>query len=122
MAIRYVALMLVCLMVSAYRVFVPLARPPAAPAVEVARLLREGDAESLIALGQPIPLSRASIFDLELISGVSDRMASRILEKKGEILTQATILPPERKWLALTLVHGIGPKNGRKLARWIAFE
>lgn len=122
MAIRFVVLMLVCLAISLYRAMIPMERPEPVSPLEVARLLREGDAESLLALGRPIPLSQANIFDLELISGVSDTMASRIIEKKGEILTQASILPPDRKWLALTLVHGIGAKNGRKLARSIALE
>jgi hypothetical protein len=122
MARRYLLLILVIFGISLYRLLVPKGHPSSVPEVEVARLLREGDGESLLALGQPIPLSRASLYDLELIKGLSDRTAGRILERKGEILLQASLLPEGRKWEALTLVQGIGPKNGRRLSEFIALE
>jgi hypothetical protein len=122
MSRRYLILLLIIFGVSLYRIVVPESHPPSISPIEVARLLREGDAESRLALGEPLELSTASIYDLELIAGISDTMATRIMEKKGEILLQASLLPPERRWLALTLVHGIGPKKGAHLARFIAFN
>lgn len=116
MIARFAILSLALCTVSAVRVHTPEVYPRTPSPTEIARLLREGDGETRLALGEKLDLARASVFELELISGVSDRLAGRLIEQKGAIIAQASLLPPERRWVALTLVHGIGPKTAQKLS------
>lgn len=80
------------------------------------------DSEQRIACGKKIALSQADRYSLELISGISNSFSTRILESKAEILGRARSLEEDKKYKALEIVHGIGPKTSEKFGKFIAVE
>lgn len=77
------------------------------------------DPESLLSQGEKLPLRCVSAVDLELIPGVTERLAERLLEAARRLETHA------RKYgtgSALQEVKGIGPKTGQSLSRLLTFE
>src|SRR3990167_8543503 len=80
-------------------------------------LLRPNDGESILARGEKLELSTASIYDLELITGISDKLAQAVLSKREEIRLRAAKLQMKQKKSALIPVHGIGEKRALLLDR-----
>lgn len=77
------------------------------------------DPESLLATGQQMPFVCADMWSLELISGVSDTLATELLERRASILQAARHAPPE---VALQLARGVGAAKSRELAKFISME
>jgi len=77
------------------------------------------DAESHFAAGLPFPLACADIIDVELIPGVSDRLATELLASRTGVATAAARLPSAE---ALQLVRGVGPSLGHALSRYLSME
>ena len=67
-----------------------------------------GDAESLLAQGRRLPLLCSAAEDLELLPGVTDRVAGELLAAAKEL---ARIAPRLGEQEALLNVHGIGPQR-----------
>lgn len=84
--------------------------------------LESQDAEAILARGEKIALSKVGIYELELISGLSDSLANNILVKKEVILKKSRALPAHKQYQALELAHGIGEKSSEKFKALIAFE
>ena len=86
------------------------------PAVAPAAITQS---ETRLALGLKIPLRQASVYDLELIPGISDVLANRLVKATWQIMVQSLYsqgAPPEA---ALALVHGIGEKKAATFGRHI---
>jgi hypothetical protein len=79
----------------------------------------DADAETLLAFGARIPLACADIADLELIPGISDRLALELLENRARIIAHAESTS-ERE--ALQLAHGVADRTADKLASFISLE
>lgn len=77
------------------------------------------DPESLLAMGRPIPLSSSEVGDLLLIPGLGDTLAMRISSQKAEILAVASTLEERDAYTALEVVHGLGPKQSKKLSQYL---
>jgi hypothetical protein len=75
------------------------------------------DPESLLATGQKMPLACADVASLELISGVSDRMALGLIEQYPRIAT--SIREGASAETALQLAHGVGPATAKKLLHYL---
>ncbi|RMD87676.1 MAG: hypothetical protein D6808_01040 [Candidatus Dadabacteria bacterium] len=80
------------------------------------------NSEGILALGQKIPLSKADLYDLELISGISDTIGRALLRDKLKIISKARELPPGQKYKALTIVKGIGEKKAKKFYNYLTFK
>ncbi len=75
--------------------------------------------ESLFARGVPQPLACADAFDLQLIPGISEKIATRIIDRRASILKNAhSTNDPE----ALRQVFGIGESKARTFSRYLSFE
>jgi|688.fasta_scaffold21971_7 hypothetical protein len=66
------------------------------------------DAESLLAQGRLLPLLCSNANDLELLPGVTDRVAGELLASADTLARLTPELAPQD---ALLHVHGIGPKR-----------
>jgi len=77
------------------------------------------DPESLLATGATLPLACADMWSLQLITGVSDRMAEELLLKRERIIAAAETRPLAD---ALQLARGIGKKTGVTLAKLLSTE
>jgi hypothetical protein len=77
------------------------------------------DAESLLASGQGLPLMCADISTLELIPGVSDKLAVEILQRRESIRNATRDRPFED---SLQLARGIGEKNASRVTRYLSLE
>jgi len=92
------------------------------PQIDLSRLqeLAEyGNAETKLALGLKIPFSRAGVYELELIPGISDRLAFEMVSKRQVIISLARKFPPAQKYRALTVVPGIGVKTAGKIGEFL---
>lgn len=78
--------------------------------------------ESQIAVTGKVRLATAELYDLELIKGISDRLGSEILSNRAVILERARRYLPGYEYMALELVHGIGPKTAEQLGKSISFD
>ncbi len=77
------------------------------------------DAETLLAFGAPIPLACADMSDLELIPGVSDSVATELLEKRDRIIAHAR---ENSAYAALQLARGIGVRKAELLSPLLSLE
>ena len=77
------------------------------------------DSESLLAQGLRIDFWKATVYDLELIPRISDKLARRILLGRVEMRAAARVLSEEDKAKALELARGIGPKSSRTISRFL---
>ena len=91
------------------------------PEFDLPRIFDGDSFESTLALNQPLKVDQVGIFELELISGISDTLANNILRKRADMLSLAATLLTEEKHAALELVHGIGPAKAKTLAKNLAF-
>lgn len=80
------------------------------------------DAESMMASGERIPLRAATLYDLILISGISDTTAMNILTKRDEILALSESKTEPHKHKALELAKGIGVKKAHHLSSLITLD
>lgn len=76
-------------------------------------------AERAFAWGSPISLWDADQWDLELVPGISDRLARRLLAERTSLRAQADALPSAEAWKALTSVRGIGAASAERLRRYL---
>ncbi len=88
--------------------------PPSFPKYE--------NAEAAFALEQRIVFSRASIYELELIPGISDTLAFRIEAARPAILSAAAGESSKTRHLAFTTVHGIGEEIAQKLNKYLELD
>ena len=77
------------------------------------------DAESLIARMETVPLACASLLDLELIPGVTDRVASSLIERREWMLSNAALIGEQA---VLEHVHGVGPALAHTLLSFISLR
>ena len=85
------------------------------PVVSPPHLNQSNDAESKLALGQRLKLEACDVFALELIPGISDTLAFKMVEKRSTIAETAQYLSHSSKHRALEIIHGIGKKTAQKL-------
>ena len=97
-------------------------RTAALPAEALEQACRAGNSETRLACGLGVVFKNSGFFELELIPGISDRLASRILEQRRSIRAAALRLPPAKRWQALTSIKGIGAKSAVKFAVMLDFE
>ena len=76
------------------------------------------DSESLLSLKKGIVFNSATQADLELIPGVSKKLADDFLDRRGTVLAQAAKLPDEHRYEALELIKGVGKKNAKKFDQY----
>lgn len=88
------------------------------PLLNTARLNRN-DAESLLAQGRPLSLLCSSAQDLELLLGVTDRVASELLREAESLVRLAPVIGEEA---AFERVHGIGPKRAAFFATHLSLN
>ncbi|MBX7137507.1 MAG: hypothetical protein K1X83_05935 [Oligoflexia bacterium] len=79
--------------------------------IEIERIFELDPAETTLALGQKLLLSAASIYELELIKGVSDTLAFKIERAKAQL----TICEKKSARSPLQAIKGIGQKTAQKL-------
>lgn len=78
--------------------------------------------EEAFAFGEPISMWTADQWDLELIPGVSDRLAKRILADLPTLRAQADTLSGDMAWRSLLAVRGIGKVSAEKLRCYLDFR
>lgn len=81
--------------------------------------LLSGDGETRLATGVPLPISSTDIYELNLIKGISDRLAEAIIQNRASLFELAKDLPSGKKYRALASVKGIADKNSRKFGEYI---
>jgi len=74
------------------------------------------DAETRLAIGSKLPLACADMSSLELLKGVSDRLASELIRNRTSILEKSKTSSPSE---ALRLAHGIGSQTSLRLSRYL---
>jgi hypothetical protein len=74
------------------------------------------DPESRLAMGTKLPLACADISSLELLKGVSDKLATELINSRSSILEKARTSSP---FEALQLAHGIGSRTSLSLLRYL---
>lgn len=77
------------------------------------------NAEGRLAVGKKLDLCQVSVGDLELIKGISDTFAERLIEKRFEIYKAAKALPDKENHRAFEIIHGIGKSKAEKLKKYI---
>lgn len=77
------------------------------------------DAESRLACGQRIWLSKTDLYELELVPGFSERLAGQILMKREEITQKAKLLGKDNESKAFEVVKGIGAKKAHALGEYV---
>ena len=84
--------------------------------------VKADNAEGQLAIGRKFRFSSADMYDLELIPGVSDKTAARILDARTKVLERAATLPMNQRYHAFVLVHGVGQAIALKFDRYIDLE
>ena len=72
-----------------------------------------------LATGRKLDLCRAVVYELQLLPGISDALAFRIVEQQQAILRTAAELPRAGRYHALEIVHGIGRARAKKLGEFL---
>lgn len=80
------------------------------------------DAESRLACGFPLRIKEVTLYDLELIAGISDLLGNRLIERKSAIINKARNYHLKDKHKAFEIVHGIGEAKAKKLAKDLLVE
>lgn len=93
--------------------FTPALIPPSAATIQA--LQQSNDPESFLAMGKKMPFSKLGIYELELIPGISERLAIRIIDHRREILEKARTLTEENLSSAFIGIYGVGRKTADKL-------
>ena len=79
-------------------------------------------AETLLALGQKLNLSRATRTDLELIPGISSKLSGALVTNRERILKEAITKDEDQRHEAFQLVKGIGERISLKLSEFVGFD
>ncbi|NDC38484.1 MAG: hypothetical protein EBZ48_10585 [Proteobacteria bacterium] len=90
------------------------------PALGVEMVCAREDAETLLVCGRPLRLSVVDRVELELIPGITERMAEQVLANQATLLNQRQQGPSKEQ--VFVSLHGIGPKRARTLARFLALD
>ncbi len=77
------------------------------------------DPESLLARGRPLPLRCVAPVDLELIPGITDRLARELVEAAPRL---DALAKRHGDVLALQSVKGIGPERSASLAELLSLQ
>lgn len=77
------------------------------------------DPESIYSCGERITLQNADVYSLELISGISDRIALSIIARRTQIHEIAAFLRPSERHRAFEVADGVGRETARKLATFV---
>lgn len=77
------------------------------------------DTEALIACGKKVSLSTATQADLEMIPGISPRMAIDIVRLKDELLYTSTQLHPDLRYVTLTKIKGVSFKKAYEIGLYL---
>lgn len=77
------------------------------------------DAESALSCSIRLSLETADLYDLELIGGISDTRAEKILHSRAVIRSLAGWLRSEHRHRAFEVVYGIGARTATLLAQQI---
>jgi ribosomal protein S13 len=77
------------------------------------------DAESKFALGHRLDIATVDIYALELIPGISDTLAFKMIAKRSDISETAQYLSQSARHRSLEIIHGIGKKTAQKLATYL---
>jgi DNA uptake protein ComE-like DNA-binding protein len=103
------------------RAFLPEPAPPQTRALfhHQRSTTKTNPSEAALARGGKVTLSGASLGDLLLIPKLSEKHAAAILAQQKEILQKARSLPPQKRSVALELVHGIGPKTAQRISNYL---
>jgi len=114
---RYAALALLLVSFVATRHILAAALSPMYRHIATSLTAPINDPESILAIGDMIPLQCADVASLELISGVSDSLALELINKRAAILSAARTLTTDE---ALQLAHGVGENTAKRLATLIS--
>jgi hypothetical protein len=97
--------------------------PPKYPRSRIAAL-SSLNGESLLALGEKLPLSVVTEYELQLIPSVSEVTARKILERKEMLLKLARTLQNDKnsREKPLEQIHGIGPKKAARIGEYLLIE
>ena len=90
--------------------------PQALPASPIVNL----DAEGRLAAREKLALACADMSGLELISGVSDRLASELVNERKRIVSQAQADLSHEE--AMQLAHGVGAATAKKLLKYLSLS
>ena len=77
------------------------------------------DSETQLALGYKLNISSLNEYDLSLINGISDTMASLLFSKRSAVISKAKTLSTQNKEKALEIIKGIGPKKAIQFGKQI---
>ena len=83
------------------------------------QMLLADEPENRLAFGLKLDLNSASLFGLELIPGLGDKLAGDLIKKRDKIYQSSLALPEETRHRAFELAHGIGPKTSRKIEPYL---
>ena len=67
-------------------------------------------------------LSRADLYDLELIPGVSDNLAINILSKRDKLISSYQSPNWNMKTSPFELIHGVGKQTAKKLDLYLELK
>lgn len=119
---RYAGLTIVLALIILVREIARLSAQSVTPQAEWFTPSPSINAESRLAMGLKLPILCADLVALELISGVSDRLASDLLTNRFKMRAalQGGGKPGLSEQQALELTHGVGPKTSAKLIQFIS--
>ena len=80
----------------------------------------DSDPESRLAQGMRVSLHCIDVATLEMLNGVSDKLAFGLVDKRGNLLTMRQHGISEMQ--ALQTVHGVGAVKAKELTRYIRVD
>lgn len=83
-------------------------------------LLGAQDPETLLALGERLPLGCADVASLEMISGVSDLLAFGLIEHSGDLIQSVDGGASELD--AIKRIRGVGERTGVRLLKYVTLR
>ena len=121
MQIRFISLSMIMAAVFVFRAgFAGISGTAMQSGIE--ELFTDTDAESLLACGQPVSYTRADMYQLELIPGISDTLAERLLSNRPEVQQEICSSAARPHSQALERIHGIGPVTATRLGRYLQLK
>ena len=94
-------------------------RSPPLSAPSLPSQLPHYNAESHFARGLPFPLSCATVTDLELLRGITDRLAHNMIQNRAQVASTAKI---HGATSALTAIRGIGHATAQNLQQYLSVD
>jgi hypothetical protein len=95
-------------------------KPPPSPQALPQELLMSFDPESILAAREKLHLTCSDPSSLELISGISDRLAFELIDKRDEIVRSAQT--GVRDEIALLRARGVGAATAKKLLQYLSLS